>query len=192
MFKVIILLILIIIIFGYVHYYRCLRENFTGSNFNIVKGYYVPEVLTEKSPAKSLNECIDVCDTDISCTGITLAGDQCLKFKSEKIPQLKKANNAFYNPYTAIKQQASCSSIADLFGGTCFEGKDFPGGDLLGAPYYVNTDNMTLCAEKCMATKDCIGISYSPILKRCFIKKKMDSKVGNPAKDRVSWKMPVY
>jgi len=164
-------------------------ENFDGSHFNIISGYFPQSVVSDKiDTATNLEDCLSTCDKDPKCTGFLMSGKNCwnIKTKSNAIPAFIKAKDPkVFNPISGIKQLADCNSAQQTFGGTC-SGNDYPTNDLLPIPSYVHADTFGNCVEKCIDNDGCVGISYDTVKQNCYLKKKMSGN-GNPALHRLSW-----
>lgn len=173
----------IILFFGY-------RENFIGSQYNTIVGYFPQSVVTNKlKDVTNLSDCIQSCDADLTCNGFYMSGTNCWLVKDRNIPQfIKTTNPSIFNPISGLKQYTQCDLIQQMFKGKC-SNNDFPGNDLLPAPYYNETESFSHCVQNCIDNPTCLGVSYDIKRNRCFLKNKMKGN-GNPAKDRMSWISP--
>ena len=179
--SIFVIIIIIIIILVYKKY-----EYFEGSNFNMASGYYIPTAEgSEDKNSTTLGDCYQSCDNDSKCTGFTIINGACWKFNGT-LPQLIKAKKT--KPISGLKQMVNCEDMQQMLGGTCYPNRDYPSNDLLPAPKFVNTENLTACAQLCGKTTGCAGISFLPVKQSCYLKGKMPGN-GINSKDRVSWSM---
>jgi PAN domain len=167
-------------------------ETFEGSQFNVIAGYFPQAVVSnELKSVSDAGGCLEACDANPQCTGFFQNGVKCWNItqKSDTIPALiKTANPKDFMPITGIKQTSKCEPTQQLLGGKC-SGNDYPGNDLLVAPYFVQADTMANCVEKCLDNNKCMGVSYNTVKKACYLKSKMKGG-GNPAKYMISWISP--
>ena len=165
-------------------------EKFIGSQYNVIVGYFPQSVVTDKlKDVSDLQTCINACDTDTQCNGFYMSGTNCWKVKDTNIPQfIKTTNPSIFNPISGLKQYTQCDLVQQMFKGRC-SNNDYPGNDLLPAPFFQQTESFVECAQSCIDNDKCIGVSYDTKRKRCFLKNKMRGN-GNPAKDRMSWVSP--
>lgn len=163
------------------------NEQFIGSQYNTIVGYFPQSVVTNKlKDVTNLSDCINECDKDKDCNGFYMSGNNCWLIKDKNIPQFIKTNNpSIFNPISGLKQYSQCDLVQQMFKGKC-SNNDYPGNDLLPTPFYNQTDSFSQCAQSCIDNDKCMGISYDIKRKRCFLKNKMKGN-GNPAKDRMSW-----
>jgi hypothetical protein len=170
-------------------FYSNAYEKFTGSQFNMITGYFPQGIVTDKiNDVSELSGCINTCDKDSNCTGFLMSGQNCwnLKMPLASIPKFIKATNpAVFNPTVGIKQTINCDPILQIFGGKCST-NDYPSNDLLPNPGYITTDNLVNCVQKCEDNIKCVGVSYDTVKKSCYIKNKMTGN-GNPKEHKLSW-----
>lgn len=74
-----------------------------------------------------------------------------------------------HTPSSGTTQTAAVSQTAPPFMYVPYF--DMPGNDISGSPF--TTSDVGGCALKCANTNGCVGISYGPTLKQCFLKNKM-------------------
>jgi hypothetical protein len=185
-YPLLIILAFIIMILYLVIKKQKMYEYFDGSNFNLAAGYYIPtaQAFPDKN-STTLKDCYQSCDSDSKCTGFTFVDDRCWKY-NDILPTLMKARRT--KPISGLKQMANCEDMQQMLGGICYPNRDYPSNDLLPAPKFVKTDNLTTCGQLCANTTGCAGISFLPVKQSCYLKGKMPGD-GVNSRDRISWSM---